>query len=153
MYKKDTGELEKQLESTHPDDIGRYLQENQAETLSDDRPFMNYMKEKLREKKLQKQDVFVKADIALGYGYKLLTEEKTTRQRDVILRICYAAEFTVAETQHALELCKMNRLYARDPRDALIMTCFSNRPGSIIDINEILRKNRMDVLRSSGAQD
>ena len=56
MYKKDTGELEKQLESTHPDDIGRYLQENQAETLSDDRPFMNYMKEKLREKKLQKQD-------------------------------------------------------------------------------------------------
>ena len=153
MYKKDTKELEEMLEKTHPDEIGEFFRENGGETLSEDRPFKNYMDEKLKEKGLQKQDIFVKADISMGYGYKLLPEEKTTRQRDVILRICYAAEFTVAETQHALELCKMNRLYARDPRDALIMTCFSNRPGSIIDINEILRKNRMDVLRSSGAQD
>ena len=152
MYKKDTGELEKQLLSTHPEDIGRYLKENEAETLSQGRPFMSYMKEKLQEKKLQKHEVFVQADIALGYGYKLLTEEKTTRQRDVILRICYAAKFTVAETQRALELCQMNRLYARDPRDALIMTCFNTRPGSVIEVNEILRKNKMEVLRPSGAQ-
>lgn len=152
MYKKDTGELEKQLESTHPEDIDRYLQENEEETLSEDRPFMKYMKEKLREKNLQKQDVFVQADISLGYGYKLLTQEKTTRQRDVILRVCYAAQFTVAETQRALELCQLNRLYARDPRDALIMTCFNTRPGSVIDLNEILRKNKMEVLRPSGAQ-
>jgi hypothetical protein len=46
----------------------------------------------------------------------------------------------------------MNRLYARDPRDALIMTCFNNRPGTVIDVNELLRKNRMEVLRSSGVQ-
>ncbi len=153
MYKKDTGELEKLLEKTHPDGIGAYLKENSGETLSEDRPFMKYMSEKLKEKGLQKQDVFVKADISMGYGYKLLTEEKTTRQRDVILRICYAARFTVTETQRALELCRMNRLYARDPRDALIMTCFNTRPGSVLDVNEILRKNRMEVLRSSGLQD
>ncbi len=152
MYKKDTKELEKQLEKTHPDEISDYLRENEAETLSNDRPFMKYMNEKLKEKKLQKQEVFVKADINRGYGYKLLDEEKTTRQRDVILRICYAAEFTVSETQHALALCKMSRLYARDPRDALIMTCFNNRPGTVIDVNELLRKNRMEVLRSSGVQ-
>ncbi len=152
MYKKDTKELEKMLEKTHPDEIGEFLRENGEETL-EDRPFKTYMDEKLKEKGLQKQDVFVKADISMGYGYKLLTEEKTTRQRDVILRICYAAEFTVAETQHALELCKMNRLYARDPRDALIMVCFNSRPGSIIDVNKQLRKNKMEVLRSSGAQD
>ena len=152
MYKKDTGELEKQLERTHPEDIGKYLQDNETETLAEDRPFMNYMKEKLREKQLKKQDVFVQADISLGYGYKLLNEEKFTRQRDVILRICYAARFTVAETQRALELCKLNRLYARDPRDALIMTCFNTRPGSVIEVNEILRKNKMEVLRSSGVQ-
>ena len=92
------------------------------------------------------------ADISLGYGYKLLTEEKTTRQRDVILRLCYGAQFTVAETQRALELCQLNRLYARDPRDALIMTCFNKRPGSVIDVNDILRKNKMEVLRPSGVQ-
>ena len=153
MYKKNTDELENQLQSTHPEDIGKYLQENKEETLLESRPFMKYMNEKLKKKQIKKQDVFVQADIAHGYGYKLLTEEKTTRQRDVILRICYAAQFTVAETQRALELCQLNRLYARDPRDALIMTCFNNRPGSVIDVNEILRKNKMEVIRSSGVQD
>lgn len=33
----------------------------------------------------------MKADIPERYGYKLLSGEKHTRQRDVILRICYAA--------------------------------------------------------------
>ena len=46
----------------------RVLAKNEEETLSEDRPFMKYMKEKLREKNLQKQDVFVQADISLGYG-------------------------------------------------------------------------------------
>ena len=153
MYKKDTGELEKLLEKTHPDEIGEYLKENSGETLGADRPFMRYMNEMLSEKGIKKQEVFFQADIPLGYGYKLLTEEKTTRQRDVILRICYAARFSVAETQRALELCRMSRLYARDPRDALIMTCLNTRPGSVLDVNERLRKNRMEVLRSSGVQD
>ncbi len=152
MYKKDTKELEKLLEKTHPEEISEFLRENGDETLSDDRPFMKYMSEMLKKKDIQKQDVFLQADISMGYGYKLLSEEKVTRQRDVILRICYAAQFTVAETQHALELCKMNRLYARDPRDALIMACFNQRPGSIITVNELLRKNKMELLRSSGAQ-
>ena len=43
MYKKDTKELEKQLEKTHPDEISDYLRENEAETLFNDRPFMKYM--------------------------------------------------------------------------------------------------------------
>ena len=152
MYKKKTEDLEKQLERTHPEEFDRFLLENEEETLTEDRPFMKYMNEKLKEKHLKKQDVFLKADISLGYGYKLLNEEKNTRQRDVILRICYAANFTVAETQSALELCQMNRLYARDPRDALIMTCFNTRPGTVLEVNEILRKNKMEVLRSSGVQ-
>ena len=46
--------------------------------------------------------VFLKADIPERYGYKLLSGEKHTKQRDVILRICYAAEFTLKETQRAL---------------------------------------------------
>ena len=153
MYKKKTQDLEKLLETTHPEEIGAYLSENEGETLTGDRPYRSYMKEKLKEKGLKKQDVCVRADISLGYGYKLLNEEKTTRQRDVILRICYAASFTVEETQQALQLCRMNRLYARDPRDALIMSCFNNRPGTVLDVNEILRKQKMEVLRSSGVQE
>lgn len=153
MYKKSTDELEKKLEHTHPDNFKDFLNENAEEVLSDNREFMQYMNNIFKEKKVKKQDVIVRADIPLGYGYKLLTEEKVTKQRDIILRICYAAEFTVEETQQALKIYHMNTLYARDMRDALLMTCFNERPGSLTDVNEILFKNKMKPLRTSGVQE
>ena len=153
MYKKNTKELEEMLEHTHPEDIADFVDENESDMLGGDRDFMKYMNEKLKEKGLKKQDVLAKADISQRYGYKLLDEEKVTRQRDVILRICYAANFTLKETQQALKIYHMDTLYARDPRDALIMTFFNEHPGSIIDINEMLLSNKMDPLRSSGVQE
>ena len=84
MYNKKTEELEELLKHTQPKDIGRYIAENADEMRSRERSFMNYINELLKEKKLQKQDVLYKADISRGYGYKLLSEEKITRQRDVI---------------------------------------------------------------------
>ena len=153
MYKKNTKELEEMLEHTHPEDIADFVDENESDMLGGDRDFMKYMNEKLKEKGLKKQDVLAKADISQRYGYKLLDEEKVTRQRDVILRICYAANFTLKETQQALKIYHMDTLYARDPRDALIMTFFNEHLGSIIDINEMLLSNKMDPLRSSGVQE
>lgn len=153
MYKKSTSDLEKILGSVHPKDISDYVADNLDEIMTEDRDFMRYVNEKLKEKKLRKSDVLLKADISEGYGYKLLTEEKTTRQRDIILRICYAAEFTLEETQQALKLYRMDTLYARDTRDALLMTCFNERPGNILEINELLAANKLKPLRTSGTQD
>ncbi len=65
--------------------------------------------------------MFLKADIPERYGYKLLSGEKRTKQRDVILRICYAAEFTLQEIQRVLKKYEMPQLYAEIPRDALLM--------------------------------
>ena len=153
MYKKDTKELEDILEHTHPKDFENYIADQEENLMDGDRDFMRYMNEKFKEKGILKQDVLLKADISQGYGYKLLTEEKVTRQRDIVLRICYAAGFTLKETQRALEIYHMDKLYARDPRDALLMTFFNEHPGSIIDINAILHKNKMAPLKSSGVQE
>ena len=153
MYQKSTGELEKQLENLHPSEIRSFADQNKGEVLHENRDFMEYMNARLKEKGLLKQDVLLQADISQGYGYKLLTEEKVTRQRDIILRICYAAEFTLAETQQALKIYHMDTLYASDLRDALIMTCFNERPGTVLEINELLLANKMKPLRSSGSQD
>ena len=152
MYRKKTSELEEILENLRPEEIGTYVGENREELLGGGRAFMDYMNRKLREKGLLKQDVLLRADISQGYGYKLLSEEKTTRQRDVILRICYAAEFTLQETQQCLRIYQMDTLYARNTRDALLMTCFNERPGGIIEVNALLMKHRMEPLRSSGLQ-
>ena len=111
---------------------------------------MDYMNSKLKEKGFLKQDVLLRADIPQRYGYKILSEEKTTKRRDIILRICYAAELNLEETQQALEYYRMNQLYLRVARDALIMACLDKRPGGIIELNEVLLKNHMEPLRSSG---
>lgn len=153
MYEKTNAELELELKSIRPADIERFISENRSELIDNGRCFMDYMNQKIKEKGLLKQDVLLKADIPQRYGYKLLAEEKVTRQRDIILRICYAAELTLEETQAALELYKMNQLFPRVSRDALIMTCFTHRPGSIIEVNEYLLKNQMDPLKSSGVHD
>ena len=99
----------------------------------------------LREKGLTQQKIFLLADIPERYGYKLLSGEKHTKQRDVILRICYAAECTLEETQKALRKYEMPQLYAKIPRDALLMIIFNERPGSIIDANTLLKKNGMNM--------
>ena len=153
MFSKKTGDLEQELQQTHPSDLSSYLQSHAADLMQENQTFTHFMKEKLKEKGLKKQDVLLRADIALRYGYKLLSAEKKTRQRDVILRICYAGEFTLAETQQALRLYRMNTLYARNPRDAFLMICFNTRPGSILELNELLMKNKLEPLRPSGIQE
>lgn len=153
MNKKNTEELEKILKSTHVTELQRYLSDNGENIVTSKRPFSDYIRERIKAKGLKQQEVFLEADIPERYGYKLITEEKRTRQRDVILRLCYAAQMTLEETQKALKYYRMPELYARIPRDALIMIALNERPGSIIDVNTFLKKNGMEVLRSSGVQE
>lgn len=150
MGEKNTEELEKTLQSTHIKNFGNYCRENTENPA--DEAFSVYMKNILGEKKLTQQIVFLRADIPERYGYKLLSGEKKTRQRDVILRICYAAEMSLSQTQRALRKYEMPQLYAKLPRDALLMIIFNERPGDIIEVNEILRHHGMEVLRTSGLQ-
>lgn len=153
MKEKRTEELESTLKSTHIDDFGTYFADNSESMIKESNSFFEYMKELITEKGFTQQKVFLFADVPERYGYKLLTGEKHTKQRDVILRICYAAELTLDETQRALKKYGMPELYAKIPRDALLMIMFNERPGTIIEVNAYLKQNGMESLRSSGLQD
>lgn len=148
-----TDELEKTLGKTHSSELNSFLEKHNDMLLSDDRPFSDYMHKIIKEKGLKQQDIFIKADIPERYGYKLLSEEKRTKQRDIILRLCYAMELTLTDTQKVLQIYEMPQLYARIPRDAALMIVFNERPGSIIDVNSFLKKHGMEPLRSSGVQE
>jgi len=153
MPEKKTDDLEKVLGRTHLSEYEDYVKENQESLLSESHSFFSYVRDLLSRKGITQQSVFLKADIPERYGYKLLSGEKHTRQRDVVLRICYAAEFTLQETQRALKKYGMPPLYAKEPRDALLMIIFNERPGSIIDVNTFLKQNDKDPLRTSGYQE
>ena len=105
------------------------------------RPFTDYMRMKFQEKDISQQNVFLAADLPERYGYKLISGEKRTLQRDVILRICLAAEFRLEEVQEALVLYGMAPLHARIPRDCAFIVAFSNRIYDIHDVDAILREN------------
>jgi hypothetical protein len=111
------------------------------------------MRAVLYENEVPQSKAFLNADIPERYGYKLLSGEKRTRQRDVILRICYGGYFSLEQTQTALKKYGMAPLYAKIARDALLMICFNRRPGSILDVNEVLKEHGMEVLRTSGLQE
>lgn len=153
MESKSTDELEKILGSTHINEVSAYLKSNEESIITNEYAFHEYISKLIKLKNLRKQDVFLAADVSEKYGYKLLSGEKHTKQRDVILRLCYASELTLEETQKALKLYRMPELYAKIPRDAMIMIAFNERPGSIIDVNSFLKNNGMEILRSSGVQE
>lgn len=152
MQNKSTEDLNQILKSTHPKNASHFL-ETERENLLSEKAFSNYMRTLIREKGMQQQTVFLLADVPERYGYKLLSEEKRTKQRDVILRLCYAATFTLEETQKALRIYGMPELYARSERDAILIMAFHKRPGSIIEVNTFLKENKMDPLRTSGLQE
>lgn len=153
MSEKNTQELNDVLGKTHLSGFDAYCRENKDSLNTEPEAFSVYIKQLLGVKGILQQTAFLNADIPERYGYKLLSGEKHTKQRDIILRICYASELTLDETQRALKKYKMLELYAKNPRDALMMMIFNERPGSIIDVNALLKQNGMEPLRTSGLQD
>ncbi len=148
-----SNKLDEELVRLHMDNISDFLEENKNEMSDEEFAFSKFMRSKFKEKGILQQDVFLYADIPERYGYKLISQEKRTKQRDIILRICYSAGFSIEETQRALRLYRMPELYIEFPRDAIIMVIFKDRPGDIIEVNSILRGRGMKPLRSSGAMD
>lgn len=150
MLEKSTDELENILKNTKLWQFDNYRKENKNDIINETNDFTAYMKLMFCEKKMSQTQVFAKAGIPQGYGYKLLSMEKKTRQRDVILRICYAANFTIEQTQRALKKYGMPQLYAKVDRDAYIMIMFNERPGDLDKVNELLIAENMEELRRCG---
>lgn len=153
MSKKSTEELENILGSTHSKNFSLFSENHKESLIDEEYEFGVYIKELIRAKGLTQQKVFLNADIPERYGYKILSGEKHTRQRDIILRICYAADLSIEETQKVLKKYKMPQLYVKIPRDALLMIIFNERQGSIIDVNMLLKEHGFMPLRTSGLQD
>lgn len=123
------------------DEFTTFLSRNTGELIRSAHPFADFMRAKLREKRILQQDIFLAADLPERYGYKLISEQKHTTKRDVILRLCLAARFDLGETQEALILYGMAPLYAKIPRDAAYILAFYNRIYDIHEVDAILREN------------
>ena len=133
--------LRAELAALRPENLADFLSRNADDLIRSEHPFADYMREKFREKGILQQDVFLAADLPERYGYKLISEQKHTTQRDTILRICLAARLDLNETDEALILYGMAPLHARIPRDTAFIVAIQNRVYDIHDVDAILREN------------
>lgn len=141
MKKTTTTHLDEVLRQTPPEKLPTFTTEHKDKLIGSDRPFRDYMLARLAERGLSQQMLFLNADISEGYGYKLLSEEKHTVQRDVILRLCIGAFFTVDETNRALTLYGMAPLYAKLHRDAILISAISAKRFDVYEIDALLTRN------------
>lgn len=146
MEKKPTDELNELLENMKPDQLDAFFKENEQYMADAKKAFYYYMKDVLDEKNIKLKDVYSSAGVTESYGSKIITMEKHTKNRDLIIRFCVAGHFNWDETNRALKLYGMTELYAKDSRDACIIVAINNRIFNLYDINEMLMRQGLEKL-------
>ncbi len=146
MQKKPTDELNGILENTKPEQLDSYLKDNSRYMAGGKKAFYYYMKDVLDEKNIKLKDVYSFAGVTESYGSKIVTMEKHTKDRDLIIRLCLAGHFNWDETNRALKLYGLSELYAKEPRDACIIVAINNRIFEMYEIDEMLVKQGLKKL-------
>lgn len=137
MEKDSTENLLNILKDADKDDINAFSRKH----LTSNQSFPAYMDALISRKNMKRQDIFQKADLPQKYGYKLLTGETHTTDRDKLLRICIAMGMTLRETQKALTLYGMAPLYAKNKRDVVFIIALNKGVSSVDTVNEWLSEN------------
>ena len=144
-YEQESRRLTEAAAHTPPEALANHWA-REEENLLDDRPFAAYMRRKLREKGILQQQVFLAADLSENYGYKLISQEKHTRSRDVVLRLCVAAGLSPAETQEALTLYGTAPLHGRIRRDTVFLSALGSGMRDVYAVDELLRRHGLRPL-------
>ena len=137
-YEQGSRRLNEELLSIGLNELQEFLDQHRTYLIKSPHPFADYMRMKFREKGVLQQNVFLAADLSENYGYKLIAEEKHTRQRDTILRLCLAARFGLEEMQEALILYGMAPLHGRLARDAVLTVAVQNGIYDLCELNRLL---------------
>lgn len=140
MQEKPTEELEHLLGQTGPEKLADFYMEQKQYFADDKKAFYYYFKDILDTKNIFLKDVYSFAGVTESWGSKIVTMEKHTKNRDLILRLCLAGHFALMEINRALKLYGMNPLYAKDRRDAAIIVAIHNRIYDLAAIDDILEK-------------
>ncbi|MBQ3263149.1 MAG: hypothetical protein IJH52_08235 [Oscillospiraceae bacterium] len=138
-YEQESLRLTEAAARIAPEAVAGYLEQIRGELLPEGREFAAYMRGKLREKGILQQEVFLAADLSENYGYKLIAQEKHTRNRNVILRLCIAARLTPEETREALTLYGMAPLHGRIARDVVLLSALAFGLRDVHDVDALLR--------------
>ncbi len=138
-----TDELLKILHSTHSvSELNKYTENlsEQKENLSLSEYFTTY----LRLHNIAESDLIRSSQIQRNYAYQILSGAKNPG-RDKVLALCLAAQMNYDETQRALALADLGKLYPRRKRDSIIIFAL-NQKLSVQQANELLYEENENTL-------
>ena len=118
-------------------DIKDFLANNQENMLT--LTFPEYLMMLLQQKKRKRADVVRDSGLEKAYVYQIFNGEKKP-SRDKLIALAFGLHLNVEETQRMLKLGGCSELYARVPRDAVIMFAIQ-RNMDIIATDELLYNN------------
>ena len=146
MQEKPTNELDEMLEKMRPDELSGFYKENSRYMADDKKGFYYYFKDVIETKNIFLKDIYSFAGVTESWGGKIITMEKHTKNRDLIIRLCIAGHFSLEELNRALKLYGMTPLYAKDKRDACLIVSINNRIYDLAEIDELLENQGFSKL-------
>lgn len=100
------------------------------------RSFSEYMRAFMKEHELSESDLIKASGIQRTYAYQILNGNKNPG-REKVLALCIAAGMNYEETQRALTLANLGKLYPRRKEDSIIIFALE-RKLSVLQVNELL---------------
>jgi len=143
---KITDRLEEALKKTNPNKLDEFFENNWSDMLDGEREFTVFMRNTVKRKQLRWKDIYNAAGISEDYGQEVIGMRKPAKSRDLIIRLCLGGKFNLEDTQHALTLYGMQPLYARIPRDAVLITAISHGKYDLIDIDEMMAGQGFEII-------
>lgn len=140
MPAKDTEQLENEL--TAADDVKKFLDDN-AENLREF-TFAEYLKLLMIKKNLRQRDLIYESCVGSGYAPHIFSG-RNIPSREKVLMLALAMKLSPDETNYLLYYSGHEKLYARNPWDAIIRFALE-KCKSISETNELLRDSNMKLL-------
>ena len=98
-----------------------------------------YLELLLNEKGLRKSDVIKRSNMDKNYAYQIFNGNKTHPSRDKMLALAIGMGLNV------LKIAGTCDLYARNPRDSVLIYCLHKGAG-LMEVNELLSDYNLDIL-------
>ena len=104
-----------------------------------------YLELLISEKKLRKSTVIKRSNLDKNYAYQIFNGNKEKPSRNKVIMLAFGMGLSVLETRKLLKVAGVSDLYARNPRDSIIIYCLS-KGLSLIDANEYLNDYNLELL-------
>lgn len=105
----------------------------------------DYLEFIIKEKGLKKSEIINRGNLDKNYAYQIFNGNKTNPSRNKMLMLAFGMSLSFNETQKLLKISNQSMLYARLPRDSVIIFCLEKK-DNLITCNELLNDFGLDII-------